>query len=108
MLAVTDGLHYCFTDQNLAFRAVNQSIGKFRSSPTTHPRGSLLSDTGRAIRHANDWASIVLIDTRYTTPSAQKKLPEWLCQDIQNVSKSFAELSKALAVFCKARKGVPA
>eukprot|EP00977_Amphora_coffeiformis_P005816 scaffold1223_cov151-Amphora_coffeaeformis.AAC.9 len=46
--------------QNLCMRAVNQSVG-------------------RAIRHANDYAAIVLLDERYTTDSrAWKALPTWL------------------------------
>jgi chromosome transmission fidelity protein 1 len=72
-------------DQNLAFRAVNQSIG-------------------RAIRHANDWASIILIDRRYTLASNQKKLPGWLGEEVKNVETSFAELMKELVPFCKKRK----
>lgn len=46
--------------QNLCMRAVNQSVG-------------------RAIRHANDYASIILLDERYTTDSRiQNGLPSWL------------------------------
>ncbi|KAK4047703.1 ATP-dependent DNA helicase chl1 [Microbotryomycetes sp. JL201] len=44
---------------NLAFRAVNQSIG-------------------RAIRNVNDWAAIILLDERYTHPSKRSQLPSWL------------------------------
>ena len=46
--------------QNLCMRAVNQSVG-------------------RAIRHANDYAAIVLIDRRYTSDSRiWAGLPSWL------------------------------
>ncbi len=46
--------------QNLCMRAVNQSIG-------------------RAIRHVNDFAAIVLADMRYTTdPKIWDQLPAWL------------------------------
>jgi len=48
--------------QNLCMRAVNQSIG-------------------RAIRHANDYAGIILLDERYVTDKRiQAGLPKWLCR----------------------------
>jgi chromosome transmission fidelity protein 1 len=45
--------------ENVCMRAVNQSIG-------------------RAIRHASDYASIVLIDERYQSDRICNKLPTWL------------------------------
>ncbi|KAL4864975.1 hypothetical protein BDV12DRAFT_157635 [Aspergillus spectabilis] len=47
--------------ENACMRAVNQCIG-------------------RAIRHRNDYAAIVLIDKRYGRPSIQTKLPGWIKQ----------------------------
>lgn len=47
-----------YTD-NVTMRAVNQSIG-------------------RAIRHKDDYAVIVLVDRRYQTERIQSKLPGWL------------------------------
>ena len=44
-------------------RAVNQSIG-------------------RAIRHAKDYATILLIDKRYARKQVQSKLPSWLGEHI--------------------------
>ena len=73
------------TDQNLAFRAVNQSIG-------------------RAIRHQNDWASIILLDARYAVPSAQAKLPAWLGSDVERPA-SFGSFVGSLAKFVKRRVG---
>eukprot|EP00624_Nannochloropsis_granulata_P000265 evm.model.NODE_10932_length_14799_cov_18.808027.7 len=50
--------------QNLCMRAVNQSIG-------------------RAIRHANDWAAIVLVDRRYfMDPSILPLLPNWIADRV--------------------------
>ena len=49
--------------ENACMRAVNQSIG-------------------RAIRHRNDFASIVLLDRRYRTPRIADKLPTWIKQGV--------------------------
>ncbi|KAG0148021.1 hypothetical protein CROQUDRAFT_61025 [Cronartium quercuum f. sp. fusiforme G11] len=64
---------------NMAFKAVNQSIG-------------------RAIRHANDWSAIILLDARYGTESSQKKLPGWIRSSLKT-SESFGSLVKDLAQF---------
>jgi chromosome transmission fidelity protein 1 len=45
--------------ENLCMKAVNQSIG-------------------RSIRHARDYATIVMIDQRYTRSSIVNKLPKWI------------------------------
>uniref|UniRef100_A0A8D0HC34 Helicase ATP-binding domain-containing protein n=1 Tax=Sphenodon punctatus TaxID=8508 RepID=A0A8D0HC34_SPHPU len=45
--------------ENICMKAVNQSIG-------------------RAIRHQKDFASIVLLDHRYTRPAIFNKLPQWI------------------------------
>lgn len=45
--------------ENSCMRAVNQCIG-------------------RAIRHANDYAAIIMIDRRYDMPRIQGKLPGWI------------------------------
>ncbi|SCZ99515.1 BZ3500_MvSof-1268-A1-R1_Chr3-1g06054 [Microbotryum saponariae] len=72
--------------QNLAFRAVNQSIG-------------------RAIRNSTDWAAIILLDARYQQVSKQTQLPRWLGQDVRNVE-GFGQLMKEVVGFVKRRKGV--
>ena len=44
-------------------KAVNQSIG-------------------RSIRHAQDYACIVLADHRYARPSVRNKLPQWISSQL--------------------------
>ncbi|XP_041458107.1 ATP-dependent DNA helicase DDX11-like isoform X2 [Lytechinus variegatus] len=53
-------VHY----DNLCMKAVNQSIG-------------------RAIRHKGDYATILLLDHRYTRPSICSKLPGWISERLQ-------------------------
>jgi chromosome transmission fidelity protein 1 len=53
--------------ENACMRAVNQCIG-------------------RAIRHRNDYAAIVLIDKRYGRPNIQAKLPGWIKQSMEGSS----------------------
>ena len=45
--------------ENLCMKTLNQAIG-------------------RAIRHINDYATIVLVDSRFTGKNIQKKLPKWI------------------------------
>lgn len=48
---------------NLCMKAVNQSIG-------------------RAIRHKNDYASIILLDHRYNNASVKELLPSWISKSL--------------------------
>ena len=49
--------------ENACMRAVNQCIG-------------------RAIRHMNDYAAILLVDRRYSTRRIRKKLPGWITESM--------------------------
>ncbi|EJC97956.1 DNA repair helicase [Fomitiporia mediterranea MF3/22] len=70
--------------ENLAMRAVNQSIG-------------------RAIRHQNDWAALILIDNRYKSQKVQQKLPGWIRQNI-TTPQSFGQAVKELGEFYRAKR----
>ncbi|XP_037246608.1 ATP-dependent DNA helicase DDX11 isoform X1 [Falco rusticolus] len=64
--------------ENLCMKAVNQSIG-------------------RAIRHQKDFASILLLDHRYTRPATFNKLPQWIRERTQvkpAFGSAFAEIRK--------------
>ncbi|NXU03263.1 DDX11 helicase, partial [Buphagus erythrorhynchus] len=62
--------------ENLCMKAVNQSIG-------------------RAIRHQKDFASILLLDHRYTRPAIFNKLPQWIRERTQ-VKPAFGSAFAAL------------
>lgn len=70
--------------ENTCMRAVNQSIG-------------------RAIRHRDDYASIILLDSRYNRSSIQRKLPNWLSKNIHS-SPNFGPAIRQLATFFRAKK----
>ncbi|XP_014785658.1 ATP-dependent DNA helicase DDX11 [Octopus bimaculoides] len=67
-------IHY----ENLCMKAVNQSIG-------------------RAIRHQNDYATVLLLDRRYQRPSVAAKLPGWIQKDVKN--KNFGPAVAAISKF---------
>ncbi|GAB6022246.1 DEAD H (Asp-Glu-Ala-Asp His) box helicase 11 [Chamberlinius hualienensis] len=54
--------------ENICMKAVNQSIG-------------------RAIRHRNDYATIILLDTRFSRLSVQQALPQWIQSQIKTCQK---------------------
>lgn len=58
---------------------------------------------GRAIRHRNDWASLLLLDRRYSTPSIRSKLPEWIGKKLV-VNEAFGQTVKDLAAFNAQRR----
>ena len=64
--------------RSLCLRAVNQSVG-------------------RAIRHANDWATIVLMDARYPSDEAiARGLPSWLTGSTPSWRKDSGDLEDVL------------
>lgn len=65
-------------------RAVNQSIG-------------------RAIRHANDYATILLVDRRYGGPKIRGKLPKWIGEDVV-VQEEWGGAAKAIAGFFREKR----
>jgi chromosome transmission fidelity protein 1 len=68
--------------ENACMRAVNQCIG-------------------RAIRHRNDWAAILLVDKRYSSKRIQEKLPRWIRSSMATSSlpKSATQVEQGLEAF---------
>lgn len=54
---------------------------------------------GRAIRHKNDYATIVLLDRRYATPRIKNKLPGWISGNVQHCEKFGKAMSKTVQFF---------
>ncbi|KAK0648307.1 DNA repair helicase [Cercophora newfieldiana] len=75
--------------ENACMRAVNQSIG-------------------RAIRHRNDYAAIVLVDRRFGTDRIRTKLPGWIRGGMVEGSetKGLQGLMGALNGFFRSKRGV--
>ncbi|CAJ2656141.1 unnamed protein product [Trifolium pratense] len=78
--------------ENLCMKAVNQSIG-------------------RAIRHINDYAAILLVDTRYASDSSKRsfthpttKLPNWIKDRLVTSTKNYGEVHRLLHQFFKLKK----
>lgn len=70
--------------RNSCMKGVNQSIG-------------------RAIRHANDYACMILMDTRYSGSNMQQLLPGWIRQHLQ-VHDSFGSCFKSVNGFFQSKK----
>ncbi|KAF3793334.1 putative ATP-dependent RNA helicase DDX11-like protein 8 [Nymphaea thermarum] len=76
--------------ENLCMKAVNQSIG-------------------RAIRHIDDYAAILLVDSRYASKKGSseppvKKLPGWIKARLVSVTANFGEVYRLLHQFFKFNK----
>ena len=87
--------------ENLCMNAVNQSIGERCSSKQVV--GLPLALEGRAIRHQKDWAGLVLVDTRYSLPRIQHKLPSWISSGVK-VTGTFGASMKMLGEFYKGKR----
>ena len=77
--------------ENACMRAVNQSIG-------------------RAIRHRNDHACIILLDRRYSTDRIRAKLPAWIQRGLAldpattaTETKNFAALMGSVSTFFRSK-----
>ncbi|PWY67574.1 DNA repair helicase [Aspergillus heteromorphus CBS 117.55] len=73
--------------ENSCMRAVNQCIG-------------------RAIRHREDYAAIVLIDRRYDKPAVQAKLPAWIKQSMagSDIRRPAGSAIQSLSQFFKGKR----
>ncbi|KAI1385162.1 DNA repair helicase [Hypoxylon trugodes] len=74
--------------ENACMRAVNQSIG-------------------RAIRHRNDYAAIVLVDRRFATERIKSKLPGWIRGGLVEGSENggLGQMMGKLSAFFRGKKG---
>ncbi|CAN1285886.1 ATP-dependent DNA helicase DDX11 [Linum perenne] len=79
--------------ENLCMKAVNQSIG-------------------RAIRHVNDYAAVLLVDRRYASSDSLKrsashptnKLPNWIKDRLVSATSNYGEVHRLLNQFFKLNK----
>lgn len=73
--------------ENACMRAVNQSVG-------------------RAIRHKEDYAAILMIDKRFSNQRVQEKLPGWIREGLVEDAgkKSFGQLMGTLGGFFREKK----
>lgn len=78
--AFSSGEYY----ENLCMKAVNQCIG-------------------RAIRHINDYATVLLIDERYQQDRIQKKLPNWIRTSLKAPA-NFGGVQSSLVRFFREKK----
>lgn len=69
---------------NMCSKAVNQSIG-------------------RAIRHSQDYAAIILVDHRYSKHTQQNLLPSWIHKRFQ-VCEMFGQAVSTVAKFFATKK----
>jgi chromosome transmission fidelity protein 1 len=72
--------------EDSALRAVNQAIG-------------------RAVRHQNDWACIVLVDSRWSGERVRGKLAGWLKESVSGGT-AFGEVVGKVGGFFRGKKGV--
>jgi len=90
--------------ENMCMNAVNQSIGEFLSCCILSRQGSLKRmHVGRAIRHRDDWASLIFLDRRYATMSIRNKLPKWIGSRLV-VTESFGHTVKEMGAFFRSRR----
>ncbi|KAJ3282069.1 DEAD H (Asp-Glu-Ala-Asp His) box helicase 11 [Borealophlyctis nickersoniae] len=66
--------------ENLCMRGVNQSIG-------------------RAIRHKDDYAAIILVDSRYSRDKIKDKLPNWIKDAGVTVPATFGDAIQSIETF---------
>lgn len=70
-----------------------------------------LSTLGRAIRHINDYAAILLVDMRYASDSSKtsfshptNKLPLWIKDRLISATNNYGEVHRLLHQFFKYNK----
>lgn len=70
--------------ESSSMRIMNQTIGKIFNIDNI-----CIDFLGRAIRHKNDYASIIMIDERINRSSIVERLPKWIFPSIRDRSGKF-------------------
>lgn len=89
--------------ENLCMKAVNQCIGNASEINFNQNIKNKICILGRAVRHINDYASVILLDARYSHEKIQKKLPKWI-NDSLKCANSFGMVQGSLAKFFREKK----
>lgn len=90
--------------ENLCMNAVNQSIGEWASIADARSLNENVDHLlGRAIRHQRDWASLILLDSRFSSSRIRDKLPKWISEDTE-VSETFGSAVKSLGTFYRSKR----
>ncbi|KAE9584608.1 putative DNA helicase [Lupinus albus] len=70
----------------------------------------ILDSMGRAIRHINDYAAILLVDTRYACDSSKRsfphpitKLPQWIKDCLVSSTNNYGEVHRLVHQFFKSK-----
>jgi len=90
--------------ENMCMNAVNQSIGKYHFCFCISSLTRLLDKfKGRAIRHRDDWASLLLVDRRYSTASIRNKLPKWIGNKVV-ITEGFGQTVREMGTFFRSKR----
>eukprot|EP00767_Chilomastix_cuspidata_P004703 gnl/Chilomastix_cuspidata/4870.p1 GENE.gnl/Chilomastix_cuspidata/4870~~gnl/Chilomastix_cuspidata/4870.p1 ORF type:complete len:806 (+),score=227.79 gnl/Chilomastix_cuspidata/4870:113-2419(+) len=90
--------------------AQRQFLVSQRKDPHTHTQRGALQRVnqaiGRCVRHADDWASCVLLDARFQDPVLRAMISKWIQPSLRSASTPRA-LLQALAAFTQRRLECP-
>lgn len=89
--------------ENICMNSVNQSIGSREVGLPTFSVHLVRFLLGRAIRHRNDWATLIFLDRRYKSRTIQNKLSAWIQPHYRSVD-TFGEGIKLLSTFYQSHR----
>lgn len=90
--------------ENICLKSVNQCIGNVTiDGRYLRSISNLIVFLGRAVRHINDYASVLLIDERYSQRKVIEKLPTWISDSLQ-CAKGFGVVQSSLVKFFKSKR----
>ncbi|THD23124.1 Chromosome transmission fidelity protein 1 [Fasciola hepatica] len=72
-----------YLDRQFGNRPSYQSISPGRQHYEALCMRAINQAIGRAVRHAKDYAAVFLVDRRFTRPSVQQKLPQWVVRSLR-------------------------
>lgn len=87
--------------ENICMKAVNQCIGKYKCNIFFNVFNCTPLFSGRAVRHINDYAAVILLDQRYA--SKKEKLPLWISRSLL-IASSFGICQSWLAKFFREKR----